>query len=192
MSYASRVRPCPGEAVSGDAVFVSQRGQGLLACIVDVLGHGPEASDLAQRIEAFLETQDGSDVAELMSRMHEEFRGSRGAAVGLCWLAPESATLIYTGTGNTALRRFSRTSDERLVSQDGVVGQNMRTPRPADLSLDAGDLIVLYTDGIQDRFSADLYPGITYQAPREVAHRLIERFGKDHDDAACIVMRLPS
>ena len=79
--------------------------------------------------------------------------------------------------------------DTRLVSQDGVLGQNMRTPRPQTLQLEAGDLIVLYTDGVRDRFTGDDYPGILHHAPKDVVRTILERFGKDHDDAACIAVR---
>ena len=66
---------------------------------------------------------------------------------------------------------------------------NMRTPLPQTLQLEPGDLIVLYTDGVSDRFTKDDYPGVLRHAPKEVASNIVQRFGKDHDDAACIAVR---
>ena len=86
------------------------------------------------------------------------------------------------------LRRFGAT-ETRLVSQDGVVGQNMRTPRPQTLDIEPGDLIVLYTDGIQDRFTSDDYPGVSRHPPKEAVANIVGRFGKDYDDAGCIAVR---
>ena len=86
------------------------------------------------------------------------------------------------------LRRVGRT-DTRLVSQEGVLGQNMRTPREQHLDLEAGDLVLLYTDGVRDRFSADDYPSVFDHAPKDVVRTIVERFGKDYDDAACIAVR---
>jgi serine/threonine protein phosphatase PrpC len=85
-------------------------------------------------------------------------------------------------------RRFG-SSETRLVSHDGVVGHNMRTPLTQTIDLDPGDLIVLYTDGIHDRFTSDDYPSLHHHAPEDVARTIVDRFGKDYDDAACIAVR---
>jgi serine/threonine protein phosphatase PrpC len=86
------------------------------------------------------------------------------------------------------VRRFGK-EETRLVSQEGVLGQNMRTPLPQTLQMEPGDVIVLYTDGVSDRFTSDDYPGVVRHAPKEVASNIVQRFGKDHDDAACIAVR---
>jgi serine phosphatase RsbU (regulator of sigma subunit) len=123
-----------------------------------------------------------------MTRLHQHLKGTRGAAVGLCAIDAATGRIDYAGIGNTAIRRFGK-AETRLVSQDGILGQNMRTPRPQTLQLEPGDLIVLYTDGVSDRFTSDDYPGVLRHAPKEVASNIIQRFGKDHDDAACIAVR---
>jgi serine phosphatase RsbU (regulator of sigma subunit) len=65
----------------------------------------------------------------------------------------------------------------------------MRTPRPQTLQLEAGDVVVLYTDGVRDHFSSDDYPGLFHDQPKEVVRKIVERFGKNHDDAGCIAVR---
>jgi len=188
LEHSSLVRPCHGERVSGDAVVIRPLDGGLFVAIIDVLGHGPEAHELAVEIDAYLARYGSSDIAGLMTRLHQHLKGTRGAAAGLSAFDAATGRLVYAGTGNTVLRRFGKT-DMRLVSQDGVLGQNMRTPRPQTLQLEAGDLVVLYTDGVRDRFSADDYPGIFHHPPKDVVRTLVERFGKDYDDAACIAVR---
>ena len=182
------IRPCPGEKVSGDAVVIRPLEGGLFAAIVDVLGHGPEAHELALIIGEYLSRYPSSDIAGLMKRLHQHVKGTRGAVVGLCAIDEAAGRAVYAGTGNTVLRCFGKT-ETRLVSLDGVLGQNMRTPRPQTLELEAGDLIVLYTDGVRDRFTSDEYPSIFHHAPKDVARTIVERFGKDYDDAACIAVR---
>ena len=188
LEHASWVRPCPGHDVGGDAVVIRPLETGVFAAIVDVLGHGPEAHELALRIEEYLLRFGSADVAGVMTRLHQHLKGSRGAAVGVCALDSASGRLEYAGTGNTTLRRFGR-PDTRLVSQDGVLGQNMRTPRPQTLQLEAGDVVILHTDGVRERFSSEDYPGLAQQAPKDVVRTIVERFGKDYDDAACIALR---
>ena len=182
------IRPCRGERVSGDAVVITPIEGGIFAAIVDVLGHGPEANELAETIGAYLTRYGSSDIPGLMSRLHRYVKGSRGAVVGLMAIDADTGRAVYAGTGNTVLRRFGKT-DTRLVSHDGVVGHNMRTPFPQTLELEAGDLIVLYTDGVRDRFTSDDYPALFHHTPKDVARTIVERFGKDYDDAACIAVR---
>jgi len=187
LEHSSVTRPCLGERVSGDAVVIRPLEHGLFTAIVDVLGHGPEAHELTLVIDAYLARHGSSDVSGLMTRLHQHLKGTRGAAVGLCAI-DATGRVDYAGIGNTVLRRFGM-AETRLVSQDGVLGQNMRTPLSQTLQLEPGDMIVLYTDGVSDRFTAKDYPGVVHHAPKEVANNIVQRFGKDHDDAACIAVR---
>jgi len=188
LDYSSTIRPCAGERLSGDAVVIRPLEDGLLVAIVDVLGHGAEAHELTHVIDNYLTRYGAADVAGVMTRLHQHLKGSRGAAVGLCAIDAASGRIDYAGIGNTSIRRFGKV-ETRLVSQDGVLGQNMRTPRSQVLQLEPGDVIVLYTDGVSDRFSSDEYPGVLRHTSREVASNIVQRFGKNHDDAACIAVR---
>jgi len=188
LEHSSLIRPCPGEHLSGDAVVIRPLEQGLFVAIVDVLGHGPEAHELTHVIDAYLARYGSADVSGLMTRLHQHLIGTRGAAVGLCAIDTAAGRIDYAGIGNTVMRRFGKV-ESRLVSQDGVLGQNMRTPLAQTLQLDPGDVIVLYTDGVSDRFTSNDYPGVLRHAPKEVASNIVQRFGKNHDDAACVAVR---
>jgi serine phosphatase RsbU (regulator of sigma subunit) len=188
LEHASLIRPCMGERVSGDAVVIRPLEQGLFVAIIDVLGHGPEANELTHLIDTFLDHHATSDVSGLLTRLHRRLKGTRGAAAGLCAIDSTSGSLDYVGIGNTCIRRFGE-SETRLVSQDGVLGQNMRTPLLQSLELKSGDVLVLYTDGVSDRFTAAEYPSILRHAPKDVVRIILDRFGKDHDDSACIAIR---
>jgi serine phosphatase RsbU (regulator of sigma subunit) len=188
LEHASMIRPYPGQSVSGDAAVIRPLEHGLFVAIVDVLGHGPEAHALTLVIDDYLACHASENVSGLMTRLHARLQGTRGAAVGLCSIDGSSGRVVYTGVGNTTLRRFG-SAETRLVSQDGVLGQNMRTPMLQTLDLEEGDLVVLYTDGVSDRFKAEDHPSVLEHAPKDVVRSILQRFGKDHDDAACIAVR---
>jgi negative regulator of sigma-B (phosphoserine phosphatase) len=188
LDYSSTIRPFPGEAVSGDVVVVRSLEEGIFVAIVDVLGHGPEANKLTHVIDAYLSRYGSSDVARVMQNLHQHLKGTRGAAVGLCAINTLSGHAVYVGIGNTAIRHFGE-RETRLVSQDGVVGQNMRTPLLQTLQFEAGDVLVLHSDGVSERFSTDNYPGVLRHTAKEVANNIVQRFGKDHDDATCFALR---
>jgi len=177
-----------GQSVSGDAAFTVEVKGGLLGVIVDVLGHGLEANNLAVRMQEYLVGQASGDVGRMLSRMHEEFRGSRGAALGLCLIESANGRTRFAGIGNTVIRRFGE-SETRLVSRNGVVGGIMPTPIEGAMQLSFGDTVVMYTDGVKAHFDASDYLGIRNDPPCAVAANIVDRFGKSHDDAACVVMR---
>lgn len=185
------VRPKAGEVTGGDAAFVLELECGLLGVIVDVLGHGQEANRLATGIEQYIHEHPSTDVVGLLSQLHEAFRGSRGAAIGLCVIEPSLGQARYAGIGNTGIRRFGQ-SETRLVSRDGIVGMNagpIRTPVEQAMPLSEGDVVVMYTDGVKTHFKAAAYPGLCHESPKTIAANIVQRFGRAHDDAACVVMR---
>ncbi len=182
------MRPRHGEEVGGDLALVLPRGDQLLLVIVDVLGHGPLAYPLTQQIAAELSTGTSAEVRSLMQDLHQRFQGSRGAAIGLCAIDTASGRLDYVGVGNTTLRRFGK-GESRLVSQDGVLGQNMRSLKLQTMQLEAGEVLLMHTDGISARFGDTEYPGLRLHPAQQVADNIVQRFAKDHDDAACVVLR---
>ncbi len=188
VEYAKVNRPHHYEHVSGDAAVVGEKGHLLFAAIVDVLGHGREAHELAVDIEKFLSAQRIGSVVNLMDRLHEYLIGTRGAVAGLCILDRDSGLLRYAGTGNTVIRRFG-SAEVRLLSRPGIVGGSRRTPREEQMRLTPGDVVLLYTDGIKDRFELSEYPQLLHHTAESIAKTIVQRFGKDYDDASCIALR---
>ena len=181
-------RPRHGEAVSGDAAFAVEVDGAVVGVVIDVLGHGEEAHRLAEPMRAHVESAPGSSVAAVLSGLHERFRGSRGAAVGVCRVESSTGELTYAGVGNTVIRCFGA-EETRLVSRDGVVGGNM--PRPAERALRLPDtgVVVMYTDGVSSHFAPEEYPGLWDDPAPRVAAVIVDRFGKAHDDATCLALR---
>ena len=122
VDYYGLVRPKVGYRHAGDAaVIVAYEGK-LLAGIVDVLGHGPEAHEVAMKAKHYLDNGlEPGDPLELLKGLHDTLRGTRGAAAGLAVLDSAQGLVRYAGVGNTTIRRFG-TVDDRLVSVDGIVG----------------------------------------------------------------------
>lgn len=188
IEYAKVNRPHYYEHVSGDAAVVGEKDHLLFAAIVDVLGHGREAHELAVDIEKFLIAQWSGSVVDLMDRLHEHLNGSRGAVAGLCLVDRRSGLLRYTGTGNTVIRRFG-SGEVRLLSRPGIVGGSRRTPKEEQMTLTPGDVVLLYTDGVKDRFQLSEYPQLLHHTAESIARTVVQRFGKDHDDTTCIALR---
>jgi serine phosphatase RsbU (regulator of sigma subunit) len=181
-------RPFRGERVSGDATVVAKRKGLVFVAMIDVLGHGQEAFVLASHIKASLEGAWHEDVTDTMMSLHQDIKGSRGAAAGMAVVDEQAGELRYCGIGNTVLRRVGP-RPTRLVSREGVIGQQMRTPQRQDLQLSPSDVVLLYTDGVSDRFEVDQYPQLLYESATSIARTVVRRFGKTHDDATCLALR---
>ena len=188
LEYAQVNRPHYYEHVSGDAAVIRQKGHLVLAAIVDVLGHGPEAHEVAAETEKFLRGHWSDSVVGLMDQLHKHLAGSRGAGAGLCLVDRRSGLLRYTGIGNTVIRRFG-SSELRLPSRAGILGNGRRSLKEEQMTLTPGDVVLLYTDGVKDRFQLQDYPQLLHHTAEFIARTVIQRFGKDHDDATCIALR---
>jgi anti-sigma regulatory factor (Ser/Thr protein kinase) len=182
------VRPCRGERVSGDIVVVEERGDHVFLAIIDALGHGPAAHAIADRAARFLKRSWKTDLAQTMRELHESLRGTDGAAAGLCVLEVGGHAATYVGVGNTVIRTLGD-GDKKAYSTPGTLGHQIRTPREQKLTIAADEVLVLYSDGVKEQFELTDYPQLRYQDARTIARTIVSRFGKDHDDASCAVLR---
>ena len=167
IDVASFARPCLGERVSGDTFVIEHLDEILFLAIVDALGHGPQANAVASRAERFLRNGWSCDVLDTMHRLHSELRGTIGAGAGLCVVDRVTREVRYAGVGNTVLRTFGSQATR----------------------LNESSIILMYTDGVSDRFDVEQYPQIIYHSASAIAHKIVASFGKPYDDATCMAMR---
>jgi anti-sigma regulatory factor (Ser/Thr protein kinase) len=181
-------KPMRGERVCGDLTLAVHVDGGLLLVIVDATGHGNAASEAAARVSDFVLRDGGSDLKRLMSGLHATLNGSAGAAVGALFVDIERRTFRYSGVGNTgASRRMGVTW--RSVSRDGVLGMRLPTLLEQGGTLERGDLILMWTDGISEMAAGNMAARQAYRASAQLARDIVEELGKPHDDASCIVLR---
>jgi negative regulator of sigma-B (phosphoserine phosphatase) len=179
----------PLEWVNGDMAFVRGEPGSLFVAIVDGAGHGPEAHAIAQESRSFLEKNADSDLPALMQGLHENLRGTRGGVAIIGKLEIERLQLRYVGIGNIVLRTFG-VDTRREVTQQGVIGYQIRTPREKMLQLTRGDIVIMHTDGISSQFDVNDYPQILRDDAKTIAKALVKKFGKSDDDATCLALRI--
>lgn len=92
-------------------------------------------------------------------------------------------------TVDIAVIRSFGPRETRLSSAAGTLGHQIRTPQEHRMQLGKANVLVLYTDGIKERFELEDYPQLRYQSASVIAETIVDRFGKSHDDASCIVFR---
>ena len=189
--HATVRRPCFGEVVSGDGTVLMPVGHGVFAAILDVLGHGQRAHELARMCERWLLDHAHPDLAGLMLELHREIRGSLGAALMLAYLDPHAASMSVLGVGNTRLYAIGATP-LGLMGQPGILGGGqLPRPRPSVVKIAPGDLVVFATDGISEQLDAQHIAVWRHLAPERIAQQMLREHGRTHDDATCMVLRCP-
>jgi serine phosphatase RsbU (regulator of sigma subunit) len=186
-----------GQTESGDQYVVEPVSNGLLVAVVDGLGHGPKAAEVAKMTVEILQTHMASNegrtvsVAALLKRCHEGLRGTRGVVMSLAYIDVEHHTMTWLGVGNVnALlltpRGGKNPAREWLLVRGGVVGYHIPTLRPDTLTISHGDVLIFATDGLRSNFTEDLFLD---GSPQEIADHVMGRHRRGSDDALVLVVR---
>jgi phosphoserine phosphatase RsbX len=176
------------ETECGDTgVVMETDGQYFLA-LVDVLGHGREAHQVAGTAERYLMEHCRENLVAILRGLHACLSGTRGAVVGLCHLNPAGGDLKYVGMGNISVRVLGPGAF-RFVPKDGIVGFKMTTPVEETRKFCRGDVLVMCSDGVKDHFDASECAGLLTGTAKSIAVGLLNLYGRDSDDASCLVMR---
>lgn len=180
LAIAQRSRPCSGFNTSGDLVVVRQEGSCTMLAVVDVLGHGPSAAEVAQQAHACLDRIDlDGDVETWTYALHEALSRTRGAAVGFGRLRHDDLQLAVVG--NIAIRSCG--TRVGIVPSPGIVGRRLRKLRSFSFSMKAGDRLALHSDGLRH---IDL--DATRDLPLERAcERLMQAHATTADDASILL-----
>jgi serine phosphatase RsbU (regulator of sigma subunit) len=183
------VKPRTGHMQAGDLVFFEEDELTVKLAIIDGVGHGGPAHEVAVMASKQLSNYFDSDLVETLKRLNTKLTGTVGAAVGLCLIDKAKAEMSYCGVGNTVARKMAQ-EDTHFVSIDGTIGLYMRTPKVFKSELERGDVLVFHTDGISAQYNRRDFPRLTIDRARTVAESLLGRFSKAHDDAGCAVLKI--
>ena len=181
--------PMEGETRSGDVAVFVRTEAGALACLIDGLGHGPEAADAAERCAEVVRANAEAPAADLLELCHAALLDSRGVVMTAAWFDLERSLLSWAGVGNVdarLVRAGPQPREEVALVFGGVIGYRMPRVRVASMPLARGDVLVMITDGIESAISPALAGGGAAQA---LAERIFAVHGKGTDDALVVVVR---
>src|SRR5829696_9562255 len=159
--------PFEGESRSGDLAVFVPTARGALSCLIDGLGHGPDAADAAEACGEVVRTHADWDAQELLDACHPALIDTRGVVMTAAWFDLERETLSWAGVGNVdarLVRSGPELREEVALVFGGVLGYRMPRVRPATMPLGRGDLLVMITDGIEAAISPALVGGGAAQA----------------------------
>lgn len=182
----------PGETVSGDVHVVVPHGRGVLLGVIDGSGHGPEAAHAAHLAVAALQLEPDASVTDQLAHCHAALAHSRGAVMTLADFNSRDRTLTLCGVGNVEAMLFhaggAAGSAPKATAplRGGVVGEQLPEPYPAVMPVEAGDVLVMASDGVRLDFRQE--PGLK-SPPQRLADTLLKKHAKGNDDALVLVVR---
>ena len=163
--------------------MIEERAGTTLAAVVDGLGHGYESSVAAERASEVIRELADQSVDAILRRCHQELRATRGAALGLLKV-DETGAGEFCGIGNIEVQALNGTAPS-VFCLAGIVGHNMRSSKVMSVTMKPGDIYCLMSDGVSTRGNLkSCLPG----PPETVARRIVEHWGRDHDDATALVV----
>lgn len=184
-------RPIGGELRSGDHVVVLRDFRGLTVGLCDGLGHGPEARQAADvAIDALARNAAASPLGALEA-CHAAASTTRGGVMAVARLAVDGGDVEVASIGNVTTELVGPRRCARFASSSFVLGSPQRGLRIAHETRPRapGDLLILFSDGVSARASVEDDLTLLRQHPVIVAHALVDRFARDHDDALVVVVR---
>ncbi|MBN1208756.1 MAG: SpoIIE family protein phosphatase [Myxococcaceae bacterium] len=183
-------RPYPGERLSGDHALWIWSEEALVAGVVDGLGHGPEAREAADRAMELMRERPHLAPEQMMAHCDAGLRGTRGAALSVVRLERRSGALSQACVGNVATLVCRPGQVDAMSCSPGALGIPRQWTRAArgESWLRPGELLVMHTDGLSTRTTVE-DAVLLRRHPLVVAHHLMGRFSKNHDDALVLVVR---
>lgn len=181
--------PKADEKYNGDAWAYKQKNDLILTLLVDGLGHGPAASQAAQKAKEVFNKSTIKSPAALIEEIHNALKGTRGAAISITKIEPRNKQITYAGIGNLSALIISPDRHRSLVSHYGIVGYSIRKIQELNDYFERNDLLVLHSDGISNRWDLDSYPNLVEHHPKIIAGTLYRDFHHDQDDSTIIIFK---
>jgi anti-sigma regulatory factor (Ser/Thr protein kinase) len=174
----------------GDVWHLAFDGPRISALVIDGLGHGEDAERAARAGERVFALSPFASPLLLLEDIHHAMIGTRGGALAIAQFDGTSNALRFVGIGNIGGSLIAPDKSRGLASHPGIVGGQYRKAQPFDYAQVNGQLLILYSDGLQSRWNLQDYPGLVHRHPAVIAAVLHRDFCRGRDDVTVLVIAL--
>jgi anti-sigma regulatory factor (Ser/Thr protein kinase) len=179
----------PGQSVCGDGWRTQWRNGRWRALVADGLGHGVFAEEASQEAIRVFERNTDQPIVEVMHRLHDALRKTRGAAAAIVNFNPSQGDLGFAGVGNISATLLAAGKSRSMVSHNGTLGAEMRRVQEFAYPWPADALLVMHSDGLATHWKLDGYPGLLQRHPAVIAGVLYRDFKRSRDDVTVLCAR---
>jgi anti-sigma regulatory factor (Ser/Thr protein kinase) len=174
----------------GDVWHLAFDGARISALVIDGLGHGEEAERAARAGESVFARSPFTSPLLLLEDIHRAMIGTRGGALAIAQFDGNGNALRFVGIGNIGGSLIAPDKSRGLASHPGIVGGQYRKAQPFDYAQVNGQLLIMYSDGLQSRWNLQDYPGLVHRHPAVIAAILHRDFCRGRDDVTVLVIAL--
>lgn len=178
-----------GEEVCGDEWIVKRTKDGAAILVSDGLGHGEGAAQTSREAVGIFKASRELFLEDMMFKIHQGLTGTRGAAISIADLDFSRGKINYIGIGNISGRIFDYGKYQSCISNEGIVGANLRKLQTFTYEFPEGSVFVMNTDGFTTNINLNNYPGLLNKVPSLIAGLIYRDFSRGNDDMAVVVVR---
>ncbi len=181
----------PGEKECGDGFFQIITEDHVKIFLGDGLGHGIEASKVVlQAGQAFTECEE-MDVINIIRYIDEAVKKTRGLVGTVAVFDRRKRSWSICGVGNIISRMVDQTGVKNYLTFNGIIGLNVpRTLNGHEILHEDGQILLMSSDGLQNRWDPAKYPSILRYDNSIFAAALIKDYAKNTDDVAVAVCKI--
>jgi hypothetical protein len=179
----------PGETYCGDGISWFGSRECMMFLVVDGLGHGIAAMEAADEAVRIFEAYKTSPPGEILARMHDALKKTRGAAAAIAEIRPLAGLLTFAGIGNISATVLSHTLGRNLVSHNGTLGHAIGRIQEFKIEWPRDGVLVMHSDGLHSRWDLSKYPGLLARQAGVIAGVLLRDFRRERDDASALVVK---
>jgi anti-sigma regulatory factor (Ser/Thr protein kinase) len=179
-----------GDKANGDDYVSVRKSNSLFLALIDVLGHGKNAHEVALEVKNFLKNQHYMRVNDLIDSLHARLRSKIGAMVEIMKLDLKEGMFEFCGVGDVSCRIYKE-FDKRsmaLLTTDGIVGELLHKISVHRLELPEKYIIAMFSDGISQSF--DIPIELRKLSPVSLVCKLMKKYGKSHDDRTLLIAKI--
>lgn len=185
--YSVISKPKLGESVCGDAYFFKHLPSFSIFSVIDALGHGFHAHEIADRTLRILESNYHQPLSFIVENCHEQLKKSRGAAAAFGRIDFNSMKFQHICIGNVETRVYITPALLRPVCSNGILGTVIERIHINEYPYTRGACIVMFSDGISGKFELDA--SLLRKGPQDIGHFIFRNYAKNHDDATVLVLK---
>ena len=176
-----------GEKYNGDNYFLQRFEDKTIAAVIDGLGHGQAASEASTEARLYLVENYEKPLDVIINGLHARLKSTRGIVISIALIDDKKGELEYVGIGNVLTRIFNSHTLIRPVNYSGSLGYTLRNFRVFQYPWVKGNIIIMTSDGISERYVTNKDPNFLKKHPIVIASTILKEYGKTQDDATVLV-----
>jgi anti-sigma regulatory factor (Ser/Thr protein kinase) len=183
--------PKAHEEVCGDGYKVVNTATHTKILFGDGLGHGPHAKEAMDAAGNFFFESEDNEPVEIIRRMHEEVRRTRGLVAAVAVIDKKAARWHLCGVGNISVRLYSGIEYRNYMSYNGTIGMNIpKSMNSTIIPLERNQHLIMCSDGLTTRWNLGPYPAIFKYDANLLAGVLYKDFSRGNDDASILIAKV--